>query len=152
MRCWAQSCLPIDLVTWIESVRACQVSSMFAQSLLSPSVISDNVVFDGTIVVQPRQKLSRLPVAAVRFPLSVRPQHIRPVLFYLLTVVLTVAKCKRFFKSEHTVCTYQGNVLIKFNVKTFLFTCFLWIHFHALFIFIFLLQCRLHFLQVVNCE
>lgn len=116
MRCWAQSCF--DLVTWIESVRACQVPSMFAQSLLSPSVISDNVVFDGTIVVQPRQKLGRLPVAAVRFPLSVRPQHIRPVLFYLLTVVLTVAKYKRFFKSEHAVCTYQGSVLIKFNVET----------------------------------
>lgn len=95
---WLGSMLSVDLVTWIESVRACQVPSMFAQSFLSPSVVSDNVVFDGTFVVQPRQKLGGLPVATVRFPFPVGPQHIRPVRFYLLTVMLTVFKYERFFK------------------------------------------------------
>lgn len=99
------SMLSIDFFTWIESVRACQVPSMFAQSVLSPSVVSDNVVFDGTFVVQPSQKLGGLPVATVRFPFPVGPQHIRPVRFYLLTVMLTVFKYERFF-FKWTYCIY----------------------------------------------
>lgn len=100
------SMLSVDLVTWIESVRACQVPSMFAQSVLSPSVVSDNVVFDGTFVVQPRQKLGGLPVATVRLPFPVGPQHIRPVRFYLLTVMLTVFKYVRFLKKFPRSLTY----------------------------------------------
>lgn len=100
------SMLSIDLVTWIESIRACQVPSMFAQSVLSPSVVSNNVVFDRTFVVQPRQKLGGLPVATVRFPFPVGPQHIRPVRFYLLTVMLTVFKYERFFKVKILYIAY----------------------------------------------
>jgi hypothetical protein len=56
---------------------------MFAERLVSPAVVADDGVPDGTLVVQPGEERRRVPIPIRCLPLAIRPENLGFVVFDL---------------------------------------------------------------------
>ena len=74
------------LLTWIVSVLTIYEIAVFTSNATSPPIIDDHRVSNWTVIVKPSKEIERVPVFVASLPIAIRPNDVRFIGFYLLTI------------------------------------------------------------------